>query len=149
MRDRPRHRLALLSGGLCLALLAACGVNVSRLVVLHGRPTTTTALLEAAGPLRLTVTPSAGPAGTSFHLHLTGLLANDVVTFSIAAQGGHPYTGPTHSPAPDGTVSAVYETLPTDTLGLYVVLAHTAAGRGAFATFRVGPPGAQPPPPTG
>jgi hypothetical protein len=86
------------------------------------------------------VAPVKAPAGTPFHLRVTGLLPTDVVTFSIAAQGGHPYTGPPHSPAPDGTVTAVYESWATDAVGLYVVLAHTAGGRGAFATFHVDPP---------
>jgi len=132
-----------LAAALCLALLPACGVDASRVLVVHGgRPTTTTTEVLHAVPLVLTVAPARGPAGTPFHLHLSGLLPSDLVTFSIAAQGGHPYTGPTHTPAPDGTVSATYETLPTDTVGLYLVLAHTAAGRGAFATFHVDPPAA-------
>jgi len=140
-----RRGTRLLLSGMCLALLPACGVHLSHLVHQSGNATTpTTAVLQAAPPLVLTVTPTVAPAGTSFHLHLSGLLPTDVVTFSIAAQGGHPYTGPTHVPAPDGTVAAAYETLPTDTLGLYVVLAHTASGRGAFATFHVAAPGPAP-----
>jgi LysM repeat protein len=88
-------------------------------------------------PITLTVTPAEGPAGTSFTLHLTGIAATDVVTFSIAQPGHRPFTGPTHTPAPDGSVSASYETYPTDPAGSYVVLAHTSSGKGMFATFRV------------
>jgi hypothetical protein len=131
-------------GALCLGVLPGCGTLVSRFADTgkSGPSTTTAAVLQAARPLVLGVAPAEAPAGTSFHLHLSGLAPSDVVTFSIAAQGGHPYTGPTHSPAPDGTVSAIYETWPTDMVGLYVVLAHTASGKGAFASFRVDPPSA-------
>jgi hypothetical protein len=142
VRAIARRIAPVLAPVLCVVLLPACGVNLSRLVHQGNATTTTTgATLQAAPPLVLTVTPPVGPAGTAFHLHLGGLLPTDVVTFSIAAQGGHPYTGPTHVPGSDGTVAAAYETLPTDTLGLYVVLAHTAAGRGVFATFHVAAPG--------
>jgi hypothetical protein len=75
-------------------------------------------------------------------LQLRGLLPTDVVTFSILAQGGQPYTGPTHTPDAGGAVQAVYETLQSDRLGLYVVLAHTATGRAVYATFHVEPPAA-------
>jgi len=120
------------------ALLAGCGTPVSRLFVSRTAAvsTTTTAAPQSAG-LTVTVTPAEGPAGTPFHVHLTGLAASDVVTFSIAANGGHPYTGPRHVPGADGSVSAVYETSAADPAGVYVVLAHTATGRGAFASFRV------------
>ena len=102
--------------------------------------TTTTAVLAAPGRLALTVSPAEAPAGTSFHLRVTGLDPKDVVTFSIAVQGGHPFTGPTHVPGPDGSVEATYASSAADAAGLYVVLAHTAAGRGAFASFRVDAP---------
>jgi hypothetical protein len=124
-----------------VAAVAGCGTSMGRL--LSARDTqgsTTTAVLQATGPLALTVSPAEGPAGAAFHFHLTGLAPSDVVTFSIAAKGGHPYTGPTHVPAPDGTVAATYETLTSDRTGQYVVLAHTAAGRGVFATFQVDAP---------
>jgi len=135
---------SILVGALCLGILAGCGALITPFADAGtGSPTTTTPdVLQAAGPLVLAVTPAEGQAGTAFHLHLSGLAPSDVVTFSIAAQGGHPYTGPTHSPAPDGSVSALYETRPTDTSGVYVVLAHTATGKGAFASFRVDPPSA-------
>jgi hypothetical protein len=141
--DAKVGRAAVLLGSLCLAGLSACGVGH------FGKGAdaspSTTAILQAASSFTLTVTPAKGPAGTPFHLHLIGASPSDVVTFSIAAQGGKPYTGPTHSPAPDGSVSATYQSWPTDTAGLYVVLAHTASGKGAFASFRVLP---APPVPT-
>ena len=131
-------------GALCLGFLPGCGALVSRFADTGttSPSTTTPAVLQAARPLVLGVTPAEARAGTSFHLHLTGLAPSDVVTFSIAADGRHPYTGPTHSPASDGSVSAIYETWPTDAVGVYVVLAHTASGKGAFASFRVDPPSA-------
>jgi len=127
------------------ALLTGCGTAVNSLLFAgssrsSGGTTTTTVARAVVAPLAVTVSPSEGPAGTSFHLRATGLAAGDVVTFSIAAQGGHPYTGPTHVPGLDGSVEATYETTPADAVGLYVVLAHTRAGRGAFASFRVGAP---------
>lgn len=97
----------------------------------------------------VTVTPSSGPAGTSFVLRVTGLEPADTATFSIAAPGKHPFTGPQHSPAPDGSVSATYQTWPTDVTGTYTVLAHASSGKGAYATFNVEkpPPSASPLPP--
>jgi LysM repeat protein len=88
-------------------------------------------------PLTLTVTPSQGPAGTEFTLHVTGMRSTDQVTFSIAQPGHHPFTGPQHSAGADGSVSATYDTYPTDPAGSYVVLARSSNGRGAFASFRV------------
>ncbi len=131
-------------GALAVALLPGCGASVNSLLFAGSSrspaTTTTTAVLAVAGPLALTVSPAEAPAGTSFHLRATGLGPTDVVTFSIVAQGGHPYTGPTHVPGADGSVDAMYESSAADAAGLYVVLAHTAAGRGAFASFRVDAP---------
>jgi|HubBroStandDraft_6_1064221.scaffolds.fasta_scaffold1817429_1 hypothetical protein len=135
--DAKVGRGAVLLGSLCLAAVSACGVG--HVGNAADASPSTTAILQAASSFTLTVTPAQGPAGTAFHLHLVGATASDVVTFSIAAQGGKPYTGPTHSPGPDGSVSATYQSWPTDTAGLYVVLAHAASGKGAFATFRVLP----------
>jgi len=90
-------------------------------------------------PLTLSVSPSEGQAGTSFTLHLAGVAPTDTATFSIAQPGHAPYTGPQHTPNADGTVSATYDTYPTDPAGAYVVLARTSSGKGAFATFRVEP----------
>jgi len=135
--DAKVGRVAVLLGSLCVAAVSACGVAHAGNAA-DASPSTT-AILQAASSFTLTVTPAQGPAGTPFHLHLIGASPSDVVTFSIAAQGGKPYTGPTHSPAPDGSVSATYQSWPTDTAGLYVVLAHAASGKGAFASFRVLP----------
>jgi len=134
-------------GALCLAVLPGCGALVSHFTDTGttSSSTTTAAVLQASRPLVLVVTPAEARAGTPFHFHLSGLAPSDVVTFSIAVKGGHAYTGPTHSPGSDGSVSAIYETWQTDTVGLYVVLAHTASGEGAFATFRVDPPSAPSP----
>jgi hypothetical protein len=126
---------------LVAVMLAGCGTSVSRLLSVGDTPrSTTTAVLQAIGPLVLRVSPAEAPAGTPFHFHLTGLAPTDVVTFSIAAKGGHPYTGPTHVPTPDGSVDATYETVTSDPTGQYVVLAHTARGRGVFASFQVDAP---------
>jgi hypothetical protein len=88
-----------------------------------------------APPFALTVQPSEGPAGTAFELRRTGVPPTATVTFSIAADGHAAYTGPPHTPAPDGSVSATYQTWPSDPTGAYVVLAHASNGKGAFATF--------------
>jgi hypothetical protein len=138
-------RLArVLVGSICLAATSACGFHADRSGNVAGASPSTTAVLQAAVPFAVTVTPSAGPPGTAFHFHVTGAVPSDPVTFSIAAKGGHPYTGPAHSPAADGSVSATYATFPADTVGTYVVLAHSASGKGAFASFRVD--AAAPPP---
>lgn len=80
--------------------LAGCGTPVSRFLAgsSSAASTTTTAIFQATGPLSVSVSPAEGPAGTAFHLRVTGLVASDVATFSIAATGGHPYTGPSTSP---------------------------------------------------
>jgi LysM repeat protein len=93
--------------------------------------------IPPVAPLTLSVAPSQGPGGTSFTLRLTGIAPTDLVTFSIAPPGHHPFTGPQHTPSPQGTVSASYNTYPTDPTGAYVVMARTSSGKGAFATFRV------------
>src|SRR5271165_5400695 len=82
-------------GALCLGLLPGCGALVSRFADAGTSSPTTTApaVLQALGPLVLEVTPADAQAGAAFHLHLTGLAQSDVVTFSITAHGGHPYTG--------------------------------------------------------
>jgi len=99
-------------------------------------------------PLALAVTPGSGPAGTSFELKVSGVPMTDFVTFSIAEPGQSPFTGPVHSPGPGGSVTATYQTYPTDPTGTYVVLAHTSSGKGAFATFHVlAPSDSIPPPP--
>jgi LysM repeat protein len=90
-------------------------------------------------PLTLHVSPSDGPAGTSFTFRVAGAATTDTVTFSIAQPGHPPYTGPAHTPGQDGTVTATYDTYPTDPAGAYVVLAHTSSGKSVFATFRVEP----------
>jgi hypothetical protein len=134
--DEALRRLLL--GALCALLLVACGLPLGRRVhPASVSPPTTSAVAQAAAPLALTVVPAEGQAGMPFQLRVTGLLPADVVTFAIAAQGGHPYIGPPHSPVPGGTVTAVYESSATDALGLYVVLAHTAGGRSVYATFHL------------
>jgi len=142
MRPRASDLIAPSSvflGGLGLVVLVGCGA-LSRLVPSTDPSPSTTAVRPAAASLALSVTPGNAPAGTSFHLRLTGLLPTDVVTFSILAQGGRPYTGPTHTPDASGAVQAVYETAQSDRVGLYVVLAHTATGRAVYGTFHVEPP---------
>jgi len=93
----------------------------------------------APSTLALSVVPRDGQAGTSFELTLAGVDPSDLVTFSIAqaGPGRKPYTGPQHTPGPDGAVKAAYQTYPGDPAGTYIVLAHTSSGKGAFASFRV------------
>jgi LysM repeat protein len=90
--------------------------------------------------LGLSVSPHDGQPGTSFELVLTRANPSDLVTFSIAQPGHKPYTGPQHTPTPDGTVKATYQTYPGDPPGTYLVLAHTSSGKGAFTSFRVDAP---------
>jgi len=144
---------ALRAGGLLavaamsVTTLPGCGAAVSHILDARrgAASPSTTAVLQAVGPIALTVTPANGPAGTPFHVHASGLAPTDAITFAVAAQGGHPYVGPRHTPARDGTVVAVYETAPSDRVGLYVVLGHTASGRTLYATFHVDPPATGPP----
>jgi LysM repeat protein len=90
-------------------------------------------------PLGFTVDPAHGPAGTSFLLHVTGLRPSDQVTFVITAPGQSPYTGPPHSPGPDGSVTATYQSWPNDPTGPYAVVAHASGGRSFAGGFRVDP----------
>ena len=97
-------------------------------------------------PLGFSVDPAHGPAGTSFQLHVTGLQPSDQVTFVITAPGQSAFTGPPHSPGPDGSVTATYQSWPDDQTGSYAVVAHTGGGRSLAASFRVdaAPPGSTP-----
>jgi LysM repeat protein len=90
-------------------------------------------------PFQLVVTPPDAPAGQPVTLKLTGAQAGETVTFEIDAPGGDKFTGPPHTAAPDGSVTATYQTNPSDTPGTYTAVARGDHGTAVRATFRVAP----------
>jgi LysM repeat protein len=87
-------------------------------------------------PTQLVVTPPDGPPGATFTFNLTGAKAGETVTFEIDAPG-HKFTGPPHSAADDGSVSASYQTNASDATGIYMVAASGDQGTSVRATFRI------------
>jgi LysM repeat protein len=90
-------------------------------------------------PVQLVVSPADAPAGQPFSLKLTGAQAGEAVTFEIDAPGGDKFRGPPHTAAPDGSVSATYQTNPIDAPGAYGVVATGDHGTAARAAFRIDP----------
>jgi len=94
-------------------------------------------------PVQLEVTPAGGQPGATIQLKLTGAKASETVTFEVDSPSGKKFTGPPHTPAADGSVTANYQTTPQDPPGTYQVGAKGSAGTNAQSTFQLTPP---PPP---
>lgn len=95
-------------------------------------------------PVQLAVSPGNGQPGATIQLKLTGAKAAETITFKVDGPAGKTFTGPPHTPAADGTVTANYQTTPQDPSGTYQVGAKGSAGTTAQATFQLTPA----PPPT-
>jgi LysM repeat protein len=87
-------------------------------------------------PLRLVVTPSVGPSGGAFQLHLTGARPSEMIRFEIDSPTGK-YQGPPHTVSTDGTATATYQTSGFDPSGIYEVVATGNQGTTARAIFGV------------
>ena len=96
-------------------------------------------------PVQLSVSPTDGQPGATIQLKLTGAKSSETITFHVDGPGGKKFSGPPHTPEPDGSVTANYQTTPQDPPGDYQVGATGSAGTNAQATFRLTPP---PPPST-
>lgn len=96
-------------------------------------------------PVQLAVLPADGQPGATILLKLTGAKSTETITFEVDAPSGKKFTGPPHTPAADGSVTANYQTTPQDPPGTYQVGAKGSAGTTAQAAFRLTPP---PPPST-
>jgi LysM repeat protein len=92
--------------------------------------------IPPAPPVKLTVAPAATTAGRSVQLVLAGAKRSESVTFRIDSPAGS-FTGPPHTAADDGTVSATYRTPLDASPGTYTVLASGNQGTTAQATFTV------------
>jgi LysM repeat protein len=141
----PMVSYTVVRGDTITAIAQRFGVQVAAIAFINRLPALDTLAvgqvlrIPPPPPLGFTVDPADGPAGTSFQLHVTGLQPSDQVTFVITAPGQSPYTGPPHSPGPDGSVTATYQSWPNDATGPYAVTARTAGGRALSAAFRVDP----------
>jgi LysM repeat protein len=119
--------------GLPLAVLAQANhldphaqLTVGQMLVIPSRP-----------PVQLKVAPPDAPAGAPFQLTLTGAQAGETITFEIDAPGGGKFTGPPHTAAPDGTVTATYQSNSSDNAGSYLVVARGNQGTSVEAALRV------------
>ncbi len=92
--------------------------------------------IPPAPPVKLTVDPPEGPAGSAFHLALTGAIPNETITFQIHSPTGT-YTGGPHTATADGRVTATYTPDPTATIGTYTVIATGNLGTNTRAGFIV------------
>jgi LysM repeat protein len=91
-------------------------------------------------PVQLAVSPTDGQPGATIQLKLTGAKSTETITFEVDGPGGKKFTGPPHTPAADGSVTASYQTTPQDPTGTYQVAASGSAGTNAQAAFQLTPP---------
>ena len=87
-------------------------------------------------PASLNVTPPDGIAGTVLTITLTGAKVGEAVTFQIVAPGGRTSTGPPHTAAQDGSVTASYRT-DGDAAGKYDVVATGDRGTSLRTSYRL------------
>jgi LysM repeat protein len=87
-------------------------------------------------PAQLVVTPRDGSPGETFTFNLTGAEAGETVTFEIDGPG-YKFTGPPHTAAEDGSVTASYQTNGNDASGVYTVGATGDQGTTTRATLRI------------
>ena len=70
---------------------------------------------------------------------MTGAQAGESVAIEITTPAGGKYSGSLHTAAPDGSVTATYQTAPGDTPGTYTVVATGDQGTSLRAIFSVEP----------
>ena len=87
--------------------------------------------------IRLVLTPRQVTAGGSVQLVLTGAQPAEKVTFRIDSPAGS-FTGPPHTAAPDGKVTATYAPEAANPPGNYTVTAQGDRGTTASAILVVG-----------
>jgi LysM repeat protein len=97
-------------------------------------------------PVGLALSPSDGHPGTSIQFKLTGAHQAETITFEVDSPTGSKFTGPPHTAADDGSVTAQYQTTPQNPPGTYTVTAKGSGGTSAQATFRLNPPTSSSPP---
>jgi len=105
----------------------------------HPSKTQTTDSTATTGPApaAVSVTPTAGPVGTSFTLTATHFHPGESLRFEIHRPDGKIFKGPLHPVPADGTVSAPYKTTGDNRPGDYTVTAATDKGTTAQGTFRL------------
>ena len=117
----------------------AVGVGVSLLLVATGcgRITSHFSGHDTTRKGTLTAVPPQGPVGTAFSLEAGGLKPGEAMTFEIDPPKGHPFIGPPHTAAPDGTVSSTYTPQAGDEPGTYKLKATGDQGTRASGTLVV------------
>lgn len=94
--------------------------------------------IPPAPPVELKVTPANAAVGTVFAFELTGAIAAEPVTFTVAGPDGSSFTGPPHPASPEGLVTASYRSA-GDPPGTYTVTATGERGTSVVASFDVEP----------
>ncbi len=97
-------------------------------------------VIPPPAPVQLAVSPADGQPGATIQLKLTGAKSSETITFQVDGPGGKKFTGPPHTPAADGSVTAKYQTTPQDPPGTYQVGATGSGGTTAQAAFQLSPP---------
>jgi len=95
-----------------------------------------TLTIPRAPPLRLVITPTTGSQGQAFQLTLTGAQPSGQFTFVVRSPTAT-FTGPPHIATAQGTVTATYQTGPSDPTGTFTVVAKANAAALGEATFTV------------
>lgn len=76
----------------------------------------------------LTAAPASGPIGTAFSLTAGGFRPGEPMTFEIDIPSHPRFVGPSHTAAPDGTVTSTYTPLKGDPPGTYQIKAVGSLG---------------------
>ena len=88
-------------------------------------------------PLQLVVTPPHAAPGDAVTFNLTGARGGETITFEVDAPGGGKFTGPPHTAADDGSVSATYQTTSSGVSGISTVVATGNQGTSVRVSFRI------------
>ena len=140
---RPPINYTVKRGDTLTSLARFFGVSIATLASTNHLSTTATLtagqmlVIPPRAPVQLLVSPGDGTAGTPFTFTLSGAQANEAITFQVVAPGGGKFTGPPHTAAPDGSVTAMYQSSTANNAGTYIVLATGNQGSSAQAMFRI------------
>ena len=88
-------------------------------------------------PLQLAVAPPHAAPGDAVTFNLTGAQGGETISFEVDAPGGGKFTGPPHTVADDGSVSATYQTTSRGASGVFTVVATGNQGTSVRMSFRV------------
>src|SRR5260370_773939 len=93
--------------------------------------------VPTAPPLQLAAAPPPAAPGDAVTFNLTGAQGGETTSFEVDAPGGGKFTGPPHTVADDGSVSATYQTTSRGASGGFTVVATGNQGTSVRMSFRV------------